>query len=286
MENKNNNSNDNSGLPLVIIGIVLLVAIVGGWYLYQSSSKKTPVANTNAANKTSTTLPQPNNTPMVSNVLGAQPPNFKGAQSSTVTIEEFADYQCPTCGAMHPVMNEINALYGSRIRFIYRNFPLVQIHKNAYEAAVSGEAAGLQGKFWEMQNLLFQNQRVWSNVDDIKPVFEGYAQTIGLDVEKFKADVAGLAAKQRVDADLQRGRALNISSTPTILVNGFPVPFEQMTVDGVKKVVDAELVKTGGNQQMQTSQTSASSTPTDKSVDDKAKETNSLSNANTNIKNK
>lgn len=284
MENKDkkvNANNSNSGLPLVIIGIVLLVALVGGWYLYNSSSK-TPVrsnTNTNAANNSA--QPQVNNTPMVSSVLGAQPPHFKGAQNSSVVLEEFADYQCPTCGVMHPVLNEVNAFYGSRIKFIYRNFPLTQIHKNAYEAAVAGEAAGLQGKFWEMQNLLFQNQRVWSNVQDVKPIFEGYAQTIGLDVEKFKTDIAGLSAKQRVDLDLQRGRSLNISSTPTVLVNGVPVPFEQMTIDGMKKIIDAELAKTGANQPAQVNQPK---TPANKSDEEKGVENAPVNPANTNGK--
>ena len=182
---------------------------------------------------------------MTSSILGAQPPHYKGAQNSPVVLEEFADYQCPTCGTMHPLMNEINSVYGSRIKFIFRNYPLVQIHKNAYEAAVAAEAAGLQGRFWEMQNLLFQNQRNWSNIADIRPIFEGYAQTLGLDVERFKSDVAGLLAKRRVEEDLQRGRSLNISSTPTLLVNGRPVPFELMTFDGLKQIIDTELAKSG-----------------------------------------
>ena len=243
MESKNKETNNNSGLPLVIIGIVLVVAVVGAWYLYQSSSKKTPVANTTRA--ANSAQPQPNNTPLTSSVLGAQPPHFKGAQNSSVTVEEFADYQCPTCAQMHPVINEVTAFYGSRIRFIYRNYPLVQIHKNAYDAATAAEAGGLQGKFWDMQNLIFQNQRNWSNVADVKPVFEGYAQTLGLDVEKFKTDVAGIAAKQRVDADLKRAQSLGINSTPSVLINGKLLPFEQMTVDGMKKVIDAELASTG-----------------------------------------
>ncbi|MEO6589198.1 MAG: thioredoxin domain-containing protein [Pyrinomonadaceae bacterium] len=272
INSKNNKDNNaNSGLPLIIIGIVLLAAVVGGWYLYQSSNKKTSVTNTNSVNKINANVTPPNNTPLVSNVLGAQPPHFKGAQNSQVVLEEFADYQCPTCAVMHPVMNEVNAFYGSRIKFIYRNFPLIQIHKNSYEAAVSGEAAGLQGKFWEMQNLLFQNQKVWSNVDLVKPIFEGYAQTIGLDVEKFKSDVAGLAAKERVNRDLERGRALNINSTPTVLVNGVPVPFEQMTVDGMKKIVDAELSKYPANQPAQVNQPKAPS-PANKSAEEKGVE--------------
>ncbi len=291
MESKDKKTNDknikdnngSSGLPLVIIGIVLLVAVVGGWYLYNSSSKKTPVRSNTANTANNSAQPQTNNTPMVSSVLGAQPPHFKGAQNSAVVLEEFADYQCPTCGAMHPVMNEVNAFYGSRIKFIYRNFPLVQMHKNAYEAAVSGEAAGLQGKFWEMQNLIFQNQRVWSNVDAVKPIFEGYAQTIGLDVEKFKTDVAGISAKQRVDLDLQRGRSLNISSTPTVLVNGVPVPFEQMTIDGMKKIIDAELAKTGANQPSQVNQPKAPA-PANTSGEEKGVEKPAANAANANGK--
>lgn len=262
MESKNKKEvNNNSGLPFVIIGVVLLVAIVGGWYLYSSSNntKKSPIANGNP-----NTLPntaRPNNTPIVSNVQGAQPPNFKGAQNSTVVLEEFADYQCPTCATMHPVMNEITATYGSRIKFVYRNYPLTQIHRNAYEASVAAEAAGLQGKFWDMQNLIFQNQRNWQNVEIVRPVFEGYAQTLGLNVEKFKDDVAGLPAKQRVDMDVMRGRAMNISSTPTLLVNGVSVPFEQMTVDGIKKIVDAEIAKMGGNQPSAPAPAPANSAP-------------------------
>lgn len=251
-KNKKEVNSSNSGLPFVIIGIVLLVAIVGGWYLYSNSSNKKPTTTTTPGNTNrpnNGTAQQPNNTPLTSNIQGAQPPNFKGSQNSPVVLEEFADYQCPTCASMHPVMNEINAIYGSRIKFIYRNFPLTQIHKNSYEAAVSSEAAGLQGKFWDMQNLLFQNQKNWQNVEMVKPIFEGYAQTIGLDVEKFKSDVAGLAAKERVNKDMERGRSLNVNSTPTILVNGVPVPFEQMSVEGIRKVVDAEIAKTSGNQQ-------------------------------------
>jgi protein-disulfide isomerase len=257
MESKNKQEvKSNSGLPFVIIGVVFLVVVIGGWYLYSSSSKK-PVTSGTTNTATNGVPPKPNNTPIVSNMQGAQPPNFKGAQNSSVVLEEFADYQCPTCATMHPVMNEITATYGSRIKFIYRNYPLTQIHRNAYEAAVAAEAAGLQGKFWDMQNLIFQNQRNWQNVEIVRPVFEGYAQTLGLDVEKFKTDVAGLPAKQRVDMDAARARSLNVSSTPTVLVNGLPIPFEQMTIDGMKRIIDAELAKTGGNQQTAPSAPSA-----------------------------
>ena len=167
-----------------------------------------------------------------------------GSQNSPVTVEEFADFQCPTCGAKHPLMKEIISTYGSRIKFIFRDFPLqIPAHDKAYNAAVAAEAAGLQGKFWEMQNQLFSNQQAWTANPDYNKIWEGYAEKIGLDVEKFKNDIAGLSAKARVDADLARGRALNVSSTPSVFINGMLVPFEQMTSEGMRQIIDGELEK-------------------------------------------
>lgn len=185
-------------------------------------------------------------TPNMANApIGAQPPNMLGSPNAAVTVEEFADFQCPTCAQVHGIMKNVQAAYGSRIKFIYRNYPLIQIHKNAYEAAVAAESAGLQGKFWDMQNMIFSNQQAWSNASDARTIFEGYAEKLGLELEKYKADVNGLVAKNRVDADIQRGRALNVNSTPTIYINGKGVPFEQMNIDALKQLIDAELQKAG-----------------------------------------
>ena len=250
MNNKKSKNNNNSGLPTLIIGGVLLVAVIGGWWLY-SSSKTIP--NKPPGNRP---LPSPSVQPtqMINTKdLGAQPPHFKGSQNAPVVIEEFVDFQCGTCAAMHPVFNDISATYGSRVKIIYRNFPLTQIHPNAYDASVAAEAAGLQGKFWEMQNLLFQNQQRWSAAPNARALFESYAGTIGLDVEKFKTDILGLSAKGRVDADLQRGRSLNITSTPTIIINNKPVPVEMMTGVGFKEIIEGELAKAARGGQTQTS---------------------------------
>jgi protein-disulfide isomerase len=194
--------------------------------------------------------------------MGAQPPNMLGSPNSSVTVEEFADFQCPTCGVMHPKMKELNSIYGSRIKFIFRNYPLaIPAHDKAYDAAVAAEAAGLQGRFWDMQNLLFTNQAAWTSNPDYRKVWEGYASQIGLDIEKFKNDMAGLNAKSRVDADLQRGRALNISSTPSIFINGVSIPFEQMNIETLRQVIDAELQKGQSNQQGQTTSAPTTSAP-------------------------
>lgn len=227
-------------LPFLIIGAVAVVAILLGiWFVKFREPERKPAANNGAKTAAPAT-----STALAKAPAGAIPPNMRGSQTASVTLEEFADYQCPTCATMHPVMNEVVSYYGSKIKFIYRSFPLVQIHDKAYDAAVAAEAAGIQGKFWDMQNQLFQNQKSWAAQGaDHKALFDEYAKLIGLDVEKFKNDAAGLVAKSRVDADLTRARGAQIASTPSLFINGVPVTMEQMTVQGIKQLVDAEIQK-------------------------------------------
>jgi protein-disulfide isomerase len=208
------------------------------------TATKPPASNANRQQDEAAALERYNRAPP-----GAQPPHFLGSPTATVTLEEFADFQCPTCAVVHSKMKEINALYGSRIRFIYRNFPLTQIHKNAYDASVAAEAAGMQGKYWDMQNQIFVNQKSWSNAPDARKVFADYAQKIGLDVNKFQTDMAGMMTKSRVDADLQRGNALGIRETPTIFLNGRRLTSEQMEVGAMRQFIDAELQKSGTGSQ-------------------------------------
>ncbi len=234
-------TNNSSNLPLLIIGAVLLAAIVGGWWAYSNSKSPAVKSNTNSANK----KPADNTAANLYNTApaGAQPANMLGSANATVTVEEFADYQCPTCAVTHPKMQELTKLYGNRIKFIYRSFPLTTIHAHAYEAAVAAEAAGLQNKFWEMQTQLFSNQKDWSNSPEAGKMFEGYAQNIGLDVNKYKNDVLGMVAQGRVKADMERGNAIKITGTPSIYINGKALAFEQFELAQMRQVIDAELQK-------------------------------------------
>jgi protein-disulfide isomerase len=238
--NNENKSKSNSNLPIAIIGLVLVAALIGGWWLYSGSKSETAKSNTNK--KTTST----NTAELYAKAApGANPPNYLGTPSAAVTIEEFADFQCPTCARMHPLVKEMRATYGDRVRIIFREFPLsIPQHDKAYDAAVAAEAAGLQGKFWDMQNMLFANQQSWTRASDFRQILEGYAQKIGLDVEKFKNDMAGIPAKNRVDADLQRGRSLNVNSTPSFYVNGNLLSEQDMTSEGMRRVIDSELQKT------------------------------------------
>lgn len=255
-----NNANSNSKAPLIIIGVVLVAVIAGVWWLMNRNTSQTRSSGT--ANRASTGNASGAKTPATTNVLGAQPPNFLGSQNASVTVEEFADFQCGACASVHPRMKELISTYGSRIKFVFRHFPLaIPAHDKAYDAAVAAEAAGLQGRFWEMQNLLFTNQQTWTSNPDYRKVWEGYASQLGLDVERFKNDMAGLAAKSRVDADMQRGRSLNLSSTPSIFINGMAIPFEQMTPDAMRQIIDAELQKAQSSNQEQSNSGGAPAQP-------------------------
>lgn len=252
MNNVNSSNGAPSGknnTPLLIIGAVLLVAILGGWWLYSTNNSPKPpkTGNTNTAKGNTNTKAVDEAAAIKAAIdnapAGANPPNMLGSPAATVTVEEFADYQCPTCATVHPMIQEIAKTYGNKIKFVYRSFPLTTIHAHSYDAAVAAEAAGLQGKFWEMQNQLFSNQKDWANAADAVKIFEGYAEKIGLDVDKYKNDVLGLAAKARVDADMARGRKIGITGTPTIYINNQPLAFENFNVEAMRQVIDGELKK-------------------------------------------
>ena len=231
----------SSGIPVVIIVLVLVVVVVGGFVFYRQSQ---PARSTTTASNTTTTANQRPPLNMATAPPGAQPPHTLGSPTATVTIEEFADFQCGSCAAAHPVMKDITSAYAGNknVRFVFRHFPL-QMHDKAYDAAVAAEAAGLQArsKFWQMQDQLFTNQHLWATNSNYRELFVEYAQKIGLDVEKFKSDMSGTPAKTRVDQDTARGHALKIASTPTVIVNGKVIPYAEVTSPGMRRIIDAEL---------------------------------------------
>lgn len=243
-------------MPLAIIGIVL-VAVVGAFAWLYSSSKSPVVGNTATNQNTNRPAVDQSKAP-----VGATPPNMLGSPSAAVTVEEFADFQCGSCAATHPVLKEIQSIYGSKIKFVFRNYPLaIPAHDKAYDAAAAAEAAGMQGKFWAMQDQLFTNQQAWSQNPNYRQLWTEYATKIGLDIQRFQTDASGIAAKSRVDQDMQRGRALNVNSTPTIFVNGFSVPLRETNVEGMRRIIDSELQKAPAAQTSAPASAPASTAP-------------------------
>ncbi len=145
---------------------------------------------------------------------------IKGNNESNVVLVEYSDFQCPACGAYHPVVKQLVREFGNDVAFVYRHFPLRQIHPNADLSARAAEAAGAQGKFWEMHDLLFENQKEWSDQKNAVDNFVKYAESLGLNGEQFKSDIDSKEVKQKVNEDYNGGTLLKISGTPTFFLNG------------------------------------------------------------------
>lgn len=161
-----------------------------------------------------------------------------GSDANEVLFIEYGDFQCPSCGGAHPQVKSLMEEYGDKVTFIFRNFPLTSIHPNARAAAAVAEAAGLQGKYWEMNNLLYEKQGEWSNLDASQrtSVFNTYAGSLGLDADKFKADFASKEINQKISFDLALGKNFDVSATPSFFVNG-----EKLSEDAASGIVQGDL---------------------------------------------
>lgn len=146
----------------------------------------------------------------------------KGSDDPKVVIVEFADFQCPGCRNAFPVLNDVMAKYSEHVQLVYRHFPLSSIHPNARAAAAASEAAGKQGQFWGMHGLLFENQSEWSQASGTTrtDLFANYADTLSIDRDKFIEDLTSAEISSKINFDVALGRDLDVSSTPTIFVDG------------------------------------------------------------------
>jgi len=141
--------------------------------------------------------------------------HIQGPGDAPVTLVEYGDYQCPYCGAAYPIIKEVQARMGERLRFAFRNFPITTSHPHAEQAAEAAEAAGAQGRFWQMHDLLFENQKRLRDED-----LRGYAETLGLDVQLFETQLADHVHAERVREDFMSGVRSGVNGTPTFYVNG------------------------------------------------------------------
>jgi protein-disulfide isomerase len=237
-------------LPFAIILLVLGVAVVSAYYLKSASNPTPSTPPSNPGSPGGPTAPvgpggpvAPTATPGGNSTAGAEPAHKLGPDSAYVKIEEFGDFQCPPCGMFHPILEQMHGEFGDQIQIIFREFPLVPAHQHAVTAASAAEAAGLQGKFWEMHNLIYEHQTEWKDQFDVRPIFEGFAKQIGLNVDKYKTDLNGDAVAQRLFLDGKRGRELGVKGTPTVFINGRELPFESLPADKLRVVIKNELAK-------------------------------------------
>lgn len=149
-----------------------------------------------------------------------------GKADSKVVLIEYGDFQCPGCGGAFPNLNVLKAKYKDQIAFVFRNFPLTTIHPNAKAAAAAAEAAGLQGKYWEMHDALYENQNAWSSLSasERTDTFASYASAVGVkDAEKFKTDLSATEIANKISFDQALGSKAGVTGTPTLVLNGTKV---------------------------------------------------------------
>ena len=211
-------------LPFVIVVVVAIATLGSGTILYRAKR------------------PQLQNIPESQSILAKSDASahIRGNPDAPVTLEEFGDFQCPPCGKFSEFVEELLKEYNSRLRLVFRNFPLSG-HEHAREAALAAEAAGLQGKFWEMHDTLYREQDTWTKAPNVRELFESYAGTIGLDVDQFKKDMDGDKARERVDSDRALADFLGVKATPTLFINNRPVDPKDKNPEGVRAAINAAL---------------------------------------------
>lgn len=208
-------------LPFAIISGVLLLALGGGMLLFHYRQ-------------------QPPARPAFGRP-GAEPPHLRGNARAPVQLEEFGDFECLPCSAVWAILQKVEHDYGKRLSVIFRHHPLKQ-HRYALDAARAAEAAGLQGRFWEMHDALYKNRALWVPAENVRPLFQRYAAEIGLDLERFKADMDGDKVAKQIEADLDRGASLGVDRTPVIFINGEQIPFSSLrTEEGLHSAIDKTL---------------------------------------------
>lgn len=177
-----------------------------------------------------------------------------GNANSKVVLIEYGDFQCPGCGTVQPGIKKISEDYKDTVAFIFRNFPLpASTHPNAKVSAATVEAAGLQGKYWEMHAQVYENQSQWQGLSGTarNDMFIGYAKALGLDEAKFKTDLTGTFVNQKISFDRAVGEKIKVDSTPTFYLNGVKLESEVLkdiqTADGatLRSAIDAQLKKAG-----------------------------------------
>lgn len=159
--------------------------------------------------------------------------------SGAVTVVEFGDFQCPSCAIAQPTIQKIKQEYGDKITFVFRNFPL-PMHQNAEVSAKAAEAAGAQGKYWEMNDKLFAAQQEWSELPDPKETFVKYATELGVaDLERFKREIADDTYTSFINQDKSDGEAVGVQGTPTFFVNGQKAA--DFKYETLKELIDQQL---------------------------------------------
>jgi protein-disulfide isomerase len=178
--------------------------------------------------------------------------HIEGKGQKKITLIEYGDYQCPICGIYYQPMKVVAAKFSNDIYFQFRNLPLTSIHQNAFAGARAAEAAGLQNKYWQMHDMLYENQNSWSQSSNVQAVFVTYAQQLGLNTTQFKNDYSSDKVNRAINADLAEFKKTGKDqATPSFFLNGTYIDnsafadakTNQPNVEKISKVIQDEIDK-------------------------------------------
>ncbi len=203
-------------------GIAIIIIALFGYYFASDGSKSAPV-----------------DVPVVS-----VEDHLRGAKDAPLTLVEFGDFQCPACGAYESIVRQVLADNTGKVKIVFKHFPLTSIHRNALLSAKASEAASLQGKFWEMHDMLYDKQSEWGESLMARDLILNYATTLRLDLTKFKADLENKAIEEKILAQLREGTRLGVQGTPTFYLNGVKLdPSDTAGVETFNKTIKSALAK-------------------------------------------
>ena len=208
-------------LPFIIVGTVAALTLAGGTILYRA---KRPSLLTITAQRSAE---------------GPGSLHALGPADAPVTLEEFGDFQCPPCGALSEPLNQLAHDF-PRLRIIFRHFPLA-VHQHAMDAALAAEAAGMQGRFWQMHDILYRDQAIWSQSTDVRGLFSSYAGMLGLKLDRFQKDMTSNEATERIKSDQREAGKLQVTNTPTIFLNNRAVPPASFNATDLRRAVEAAM---------------------------------------------
>jgi len=219
-----------------IVFVLIVVAIIGGM-IYTSMQNKLDVSNISDE--------------QISRILPAESRNgdiadhVTGNKNAKVVLVEYGDYQCPGCKTAAPKARAVAEKYKEHVALVFRNFPITSLHPNARAAAAAAEAAGLQGKFWQMHDLIYENQEAWGSASGTErtAIFVDYAKQFGVDEGKFKEDLASEKITKKLDFDVAIGRKNGVTGTPAFFIGGKQI---EMTSDSALEDAIEEALKKEG----------------------------------------
>ena len=215
---------------LIVVTLTILL-MIGGVYLFSKGG----TATTTVGSAVSNNILVPNDSHETSGYIDG---TYKPAtDSAKITLVEFGDFECPACGAYSPFVKQLLTDFSGKINFVFRNYPLPQ-HANAPISSDAAEAAGLQGKYWQMHDKLYENQNTWATSQDPKSIFIGFAKDLGLDEAKFTTDLDSQVVKDKVSRDLNDGNLVNLTETPTFYLNGNKISPLPASYNDFKSVVE------------------------------------------------